>query len=167
MGDAGSSDAAAGEATSVRTFLIADLRGYTRYSDEHGDEAASALARRFAAIASDAVSARSGKLIELRGDEALCVFASARSAVRGAVELQRRAREPVEGEPALPLGVGIGLDADYLREHHDAAAAYAEVKRGLAALAPDIDRYAKAKDPTCDLIYLAAWKWASEQGWTP
>jgi len=110
VGDDRSSDAAAGEATSVRTFLIADLRGYTRYSDEHGDEAASALARRFAAIASDAVSARAGEVIELRGDEALCVFASARSAVRGAVELQRRARERAEGEPALPLGVGIGLD---------------------------------------------------------
>ncbi len=111
MGDDRSSDAAAGEATSVRTFLIADLRGYTRYSDEHGDEAASALARRFAAIASDAVIARGGEVVELRGDEALCVFASARSAVRGSVELQRRARERAEGEPALPLGVGIGLDA--------------------------------------------------------
>jgi len=105
-----SSDAA-GEAAGVRTFLIADVRGYTRYSDEHGDEAASALARRFAAIASDAVAARGGEVIELRGDEALCVFASARSAVRGAVELQRRMRERVEGEPALPLAVGVGLDA--------------------------------------------------------
>ena len=45
-----SSDAGAGEAVGIRTFLIADLRGYTRYSDEHGDEAASALARGFAAI---------------------------------------------------------------------------------------------------------------------
>jgi class 3 adenylate cyclase len=53
-----SSDAGAGEAVGIRTFLIADLRGYTRYSDEHGDEAASALARGFAAIANDAVSAR-------------------------------------------------------------------------------------------------------------
>jgi class 3 adenylate cyclase len=110
VGDERSTDDPAGEATSVRTFLIADLRGYTRYSDEHGDEAASALARRFATIASDAVSARGGEVVELRGDEALCVFASARSAVRGAVELQRRARERAGGEPALPLGVGIGLD---------------------------------------------------------
>ena len=111
MADETSSDAAAGEAVGIRTFLIADLRGYTRYSDEHGDEAASSLARRFAVIAGDAVSARGGEVIELRGDEALCVFTSARSAVRGAVELQRRAREWAEGEPTLPLGVGIGLDA--------------------------------------------------------
>jgi branched-chain amino acid transport system substrate-binding protein len=104
-------DAAADDAAGVRTFLIADLRGYTRYSDEHGDEAASALARRFAAIANEAVGARGGEVFELRGDEALCVFRSARSAVRGAVELQRRVREQIDGEPALPLGVGIGLDA--------------------------------------------------------
>jgi branched-chain amino acid transport system substrate-binding protein len=111
VADEKSSHGAAGEAAGVRTFLIADLRGYTRYSDEHGDEAASSLARRFAALAADAVRARGGEVIELRGDEALCVFASARSAVRGAVELQRRARARAEGEPALPLGVGIGLDA--------------------------------------------------------
>jgi branched-chain amino acid transport system substrate-binding protein len=111
VADEMSSDAGAGEAVGVRTFLIADLRGYTRYSDEHGDEAASALARAFAAIANDAVGAHGGEVIELRGDEALCVFASARSAVRGAVELQRRARVRAEGEPALPLGVGIGIDA--------------------------------------------------------
>ena len=109
--DEESPDAADSEATSFHAFLIADLRGYTRYSDEHGDEAASALARRFAAIAGDAVRAQGGEVVELRGDEALCVFASARSAVRGAVEVQRRARERAEGEPALPLGVGIGLDA--------------------------------------------------------
>jgi branched-chain amino acid transport system substrate-binding protein len=109
--DEGSYDAAADEATGFRAFLIADLRGYTRYSDEHGDEAASALARKFAAIASEAVRAHGGDVVELRGDEALCVFATARSAVRGAVEIQRRARERAEGEPALPLGVGIGLDA--------------------------------------------------------
>jgi branched-chain amino acid transport system substrate-binding protein len=106
-----SPDAADSEATSFHAFLIADLRGYTRYSDEHGDEAASALARKFAAIAGDAVRAQGGEVVELRGDEALCVFASARSAVRGAVEVQRRARVRAEGEPALPLGVGIGLDA--------------------------------------------------------
>jgi branched-chain amino acid transport system substrate-binding protein len=104
-------DAAASEAAGVRTFLIADMRGYTRYGDEHGDEAASELAGQFAAIAKEAVEARGGEVVELRGDEALCVFGSARSAVRGAVELQRRARTRVDGEPAIPLGVGIGLDA--------------------------------------------------------
>src|SRR5439155_18936879 len=41
----------------------------------------------------------------------LCVFGSARQALRAAVALQRRFREQVDGEWVLPLGVGIGLDA--------------------------------------------------------
>ena len=28
----------AGDTTEIRTFLIADVRGYTRYTQEHGDE---------------------------------------------------------------------------------------------------------------------------------
>jgi YVTN family beta-propeller protein len=95
----------------LHTFLIADVRGYTRFSDENGDEAASDLARRFAAIVHDAIPPRGGHVLELRGDEALCVFSSARAALWAAVELQRRFRERIDGEPALPLGVGIGLDA--------------------------------------------------------
>jgi class 3 adenylate cyclase len=93
----------------VRTFLIADIRGYTRYSHEHGDEAASSLARRFAALVRETVS--KGELLELRGDEALCVFETARTALAAAVDLQRRCRQASGGEPALPLGLGIGLDA--------------------------------------------------------
>jgi YVTN family beta-propeller protein len=95
----------------LHTFLIADIRGYTRFSDENGDEAASNLAKTFASIVHDAVPSQGGQVLELRGDEALCVFGSARAALWSAVELQRRFRERTDGQPALPLGVGIGLDA--------------------------------------------------------
>jgi class 3 adenylate cyclase/streptogramin lyase len=97
--------------TEVRTFLIADIRGYTRYSQEHGDEAASRLAQRFAALVRGSIAEHQGELLELRGDEALCIFESARTALVAAVALQRSFRQPPEGEGALPLGVGIGLDA--------------------------------------------------------
>ena len=94
----------------VRTFLIVDVRGYTRYTQTHGDEAAAQLASDFAAGARAAVSDHGGEVIELRGDEALAVFSSPRRAVRAAVEVQRRLRGAREGDTALPLGVGIGLD---------------------------------------------------------
>jgi class 3 adenylate cyclase len=93
-------------ATELRTFLIADIRGYTAYTREHGDEAGAALAARFAELVAEVVSARGGFLLELRGDEALVVFVSARNALRAALELQGRFAQ--EG---LPRGVGIGLDA--------------------------------------------------------
>jgi peptide/nickel transport system substrate-binding protein len=99
-------------ATELRTFLIADVRGYTRFTREQGDEAASELAAWFAEIVRDAVPGFGGELLELRGDEALCVFGSARQALRAAVELQRRLRTPSgEDGRVFPVGVGVGLDA--------------------------------------------------------
>src|ERR671925_335807 len=103
---------ATGEAEAVvRTFLIADVRGYTSFTQAQGDEEAGKLASRFAELAREAVAATGGEVLELRGDEALCVFHSARQALRGAVELQKRFRERVDGEPAFPLGIGVGLAA--------------------------------------------------------
>jgi branched-chain amino acid transport system substrate-binding protein len=100
-----------GPPADVRTFLIADVRGYTRFTQEHGDEAAGELAARFADLAGEAVSSCGGQMIELRGDEALAVFGSARQALRAAVELQRRFRQRTDERPHFPLGIGIGLDA--------------------------------------------------------
>jgi class 3 adenylate cyclase len=82
---AGGSQGAGGAASSLRTFLIADVRGYTRYTQEHGDEEAARLA--FAELARRGIESHGGELLELRGDEALGVFASAREAIRAAVAL--------------------------------------------------------------------------------
>ncbi len=99
------------ERAGIRTFLIADVRGYTLFTQERGDEAAAKLAARFAGVAREAVDDHGGSVIELRGDEALAVFESARQAIRAATVLQRRFLEETEADPTLPLPVGIGLDA--------------------------------------------------------
>ena len=57
----------------VRTFLIADVRGYTRFTQEHGDEEAGRLAAAFAELVRETILSSGGELIELRGDEALCL----------------------------------------------------------------------------------------------
>jgi peptide/nickel transport system substrate-binding protein len=95
----------------IRTFLIADVRGYTRYTQEHGDEAAARLAASFAEIVESAVANSDGRLVELRGDEALVAFGSPRDAIRTAVTLQHRFVERMRAADPLPLRVGIGLDA--------------------------------------------------------
>jgi YVTN family beta-propeller protein len=95
----------------VRTFLIADMRGYTRFTQEQGDEAAGRLAAEFARLSRSAVEAHDGHVLELRGDEALCVFGSARQALRAAVDLQARFRLQTDDHPSFPLPLGIGLDA--------------------------------------------------------
>ena len=98
----------AGEA-GIKTFLIADVRGYTRFTSERGDEAAARLATRFAELAREAIEAAGGTLVELRGDEALAVFDSARQALRVAADLQERFVAETVADPSLPLAVGIGL----------------------------------------------------------
>jgi hypothetical protein len=47
-------------------------------------------------------------VIELRGDEALAVFRSARQALRAAVDLQLTFADEVERDASVPLCVGIG-----------------------------------------------------------
>jgi class 3 adenylate cyclase len=95
----------------VQMFLIADVRGYTRFTQEQGDEAAARLASRFAAMVRASAEASGRRLLELRGDEALVVFDSARQALRTALELQARFAQEAQNDPTLPLPVGIGLDA--------------------------------------------------------
>ncbi|HEX5039513.1 MAG TPA: AAA family ATPase [Candidatus Limnocylindria bacterium] len=102
---------ATGATGEVRTFLIADIRGYTQFTASRGDEASHRLAGKFAAVIAEGVESWGGRLVELRGDEALAVFASARSALRAAVELQEALADETRAEPELPLNVGMGLDA--------------------------------------------------------
>jgi class 3 adenylate cyclase/DNA-binding beta-propeller fold protein YncE len=90
----------------VRTFLFADVRGYTAFTRERGDEAAGRLASAFAELVRVVARDHAGVLQELRGDEALVVFDSSREALRCAVDLQRRF-----GGAGFELGVGIGLDS--------------------------------------------------------
>ncbi len=93
------------------TFLVADIRSYTHFTREHGDEAAARLVDRFAALTQELVAARGGDVVELRGDEALAVFSSPRQAIRAAGDLRHRFATEVESDPSLPLRVGMGLDA--------------------------------------------------------
>jgi len=96
--------------TAIRTFLIADIRGYSRFTEEFGDEAAARLTASFTDIVADEVEAHGGHVVEIRGDEALAVFTSARQAIRTGVDLQSRFGEAVD-DTELPLHVGIGIDS--------------------------------------------------------
>lgn len=89
----------------ILSFLFADIRGYTRFTREHGDEAAARLAARLADLSEEVVREHLGRIVELRGDEVMAVFSSARRALHAAVALQRRLEQNDD------LQVGIGLDA--------------------------------------------------------
>lgn len=108
MPEPGSGSPASAE---LRTFLFADIRGYTRFTQERGDEAAVRLLGKFESITLECVQRRGGEIIETRGDEILVVFASTRQALRAAAELQTLLQRETAQDPSLPLHVGIGIEA--------------------------------------------------------
>lgn len=97
-------------AADVHVFLIADVRGYTGFTLDHGDQAAAELTGRLALMCRSAVGDNNGVVLELRGDAVLAVFTSARSALRAAVSLQERCVSETLADPAHPMPVGVGLD---------------------------------------------------------
>jgi hypothetical protein len=62
-------------------------------------------------LVTEDVETHGGDVVEIRGDEALAVFTSARQAIRCAVALQARFDEEAAIDHDLPLRVGIGLDS--------------------------------------------------------
>jgi class 3 adenylate cyclase len=95
---------------SILAFLIADVRGYTRFTQMNGDAAAAKLATHFANLTQQALEQWGGRLVETRGDEVLVVFGSARQALHAALDMQDRFAEASAADPEMPLAVGIGLD---------------------------------------------------------
>jgi peptide/nickel transport system substrate-binding protein len=96
--------------TGFKTFLLSDIRGYSSFAAARGDEAAAALADRFAAIAERVITEFGGISIGNRGDEVLTAFDSPRQAIRAAVAFQQALLDATREEPALPLPAGVGLD---------------------------------------------------------
>jgi class 3 adenylate cyclase len=94
----------------ILVFLIADIRGYTHFTREQGDEAAARLTTRFADLARAACEQWDGHVVEVRGDEVLAVFASARQGLLAAHNLQARYAEEAHAHLDWPAGIGIGLD---------------------------------------------------------
>lgn len=94
----------------VRTFLFADIRGYTRFIVEHGDAAGVRLVDKFGSVARQSITSRHGEIISLAGDEAVAVFDSAREALHAALDFQNHAAVASEKDPSTPLLLGIGLD---------------------------------------------------------
>jgi class 3 adenylate cyclase len=99
-----------GRAGGLSTFLLADIRGYSSFAASRGDEAAAALADRFAATAHRVISQFEGVDIGNRGDEVVAAFESPRRAIRAAVAFEQALLDATREDPSLPMPAGIGLD---------------------------------------------------------
>ena len=88
-----------------RTFLFADLRGYTAYVEREGDAAATRLLRTYRTLVRRAVAAEGGVEVKTEGDSFYVVCESSVTAVRCAIAIQRAAAR----QRRAPLAIGMGI----------------------------------------------------------
>ena len=87
-------------------IVFADLSGFTRLTDEYGDELAARHASTLADLAVAAAQAFRGRLVKQLGDGVMLAFGRAGDAVGAAFELRRGAEE--QGLPPVHTGISAG-----------------------------------------------------------
>ena len=93
--------------SAIHGFLFADLRGFTRYTDEHGNAAGAELLQRFRVVVRTAARASDGAEIRTEGDSFYIVFGTASAAVRCGLDIAEAAAAASDVDGAIDVGVGV------------------------------------------------------------
>jgi class 3 adenylate cyclase len=91
-----------------RTFVFADLSGFTNYTAEHGDDAAAYVLSRFRAIVREVASDRGVRVAKWLGDGCMIVAIDQADGVTAALELDEQARRE-----CAPLALRVGIASGY------------------------------------------------------
>lgn len=113
QGDAKSPQAAPG--TSVPfggtvTIFFSDIRGFTDYTEQFGDEAAYGILREHNAIVRKQIEAFGGVVVKTQGDSFMVAFTTARGAILCAIAIQRAIAEADQHQAGPRIAVGIGIN---------------------------------------------------------
>ena len=92
----------------TRGFLFSDLRGYSAYTERHGDRAARELLARYRGVVREAIASFGGAEIRTEGDSFYVVFHSVSQAVEAALAVQAGLDADHAGDP---IRAGIGIHA--------------------------------------------------------
>ena len=96
---------------STLTFLFADLRGYTTFTESLGDAAAADLIVEYRGFMRAEIAKAAGAEIRTEGDSFFVTFESAGEALRCAIGMLREAARRTAARPERPIAIGIGIHA--------------------------------------------------------
>jgi class 3 adenylate cyclase len=91
------------------TIAFSDIRGFTDYTDQHGDEAAYRVLQQHNGVVRNQVDLFGGHVVKTQGDSFMIAFPTARSAIQCAVAIQR-ALASAQTEPGSHMALGIGIN---------------------------------------------------------
>lgn len=119
-------------------IAFVDLTGYTRTTQERGDEAAAALSLRLGEIARDVAASHGGRLVKLLGDGALLHLPDGTSAALAALELcdELRAAGLPGGHAGISAGPVIEREGDVYGRTVNLAARLSDLAEDGVVLAP-------------------------------
>jgi class 3 adenylate cyclase len=129
------------QAPRSHVICFVDLTGYTRITEERGDEVAARLAGELASLVEDLSARRDGRPIRWLGDGGMFLFRESDDAVLAALEMVERAREI--GLPPTHIGIHRGpvifQDGDvYGRTVNLASRIASQAQAGQVLLSADV-----------------------------
>ncbi len=130
-------------------FAFLDLTGYTRLTEERGDEAAAELGTNLTQLVQSVVGRRDGKAVKWLGDGVMFSFRDPVAAVLATVEIGRRTGDV--GLPPAHAGIAVGpvifQDGDYFGRTVNLAARLAGVAEpGQTLVDSQVVRLAGGRD---------------------
>ena len=101
------------------TIAFSDIRGFTEYTDQFGDEAAYRVLQQHNGVVRNQVDLFGGHVVKTQGDSFMIAFPTARSAIQCAVAIQRTLTS-AQTEPGTRIALGIGINTgEPIRERGD------------------------------------------------
>ena len=92
------------------SIFFSDIRGFTDYTEEFGDEAASRIVHEQDTIVRSQIEAFGGVVVKTQGDSFMVAFSAARGAILCAIAIQRTVSQ-VNRSPSGPqMGIGVGIN---------------------------------------------------------
>ncbi|MBI2014930.1 MAG: adenylate/guanylate cyclase domain-containing protein [Candidatus Rokubacteria bacterium] len=92
------------------TIFFSDIRGFTDYTEQFGDEAAYRILREHNAIVRKEIEAFGGVVVKTQGDSFMVAFKTARGAIQCAIAIQRAITESDENQAGPRIAIGIGIN---------------------------------------------------------
>lgn len=92
------------------TMFFSDIRGFTDYTEQFGDEAAYRILREHNAIVRKQIEAFGGVVVKTQGDSFMVAFTTARGAILCAVAIQKSIAEADQNHAGPQIAVGVGIN---------------------------------------------------------
>ena len=129
--------------------MFTDLEGFTRYTAQHGDEAAGALLTDHHRAVGPIIRSRGGRVVKRLGDGLLLTFFEPEAAVLAGLELIQAEPGPLKLRAGAHLGEVLVVPDDVIGHVVNVAARVTELARGgqvlvtaevREAIGPELDR---------------------------